>query len=176
MAAGAPIEIRLERGVSVSGRVMAASGEPVAVAQVSLVEDTSHGDMTLRSFFEKVGGDGRFTFDGVPPDRYKFSVKPTRDVEHALETIDVRGALEGLEIVLDKEAAAAEESEAVSPKAVAAPIESRETPPSIRGTTLDLEGNPVVAVLGVTRDPGSRGFSETVREIVSKPDGSFVLD
>jgi RNA polymerase sigma-70 factor (ECF subfamily) len=174
MAGGAPIEIRLERGVSVSGRVTTTGGEPVAGARVSLVEDIPHRP-PLRSFFETAGDDGRFALDGVPVDRYRISVEtPGGRAEQPLETIDVDGPLSGLEIVLDTRAAA--EGKADAPGAGTPPREDREVPPSIRGTVRDPRGNPVVAVLAVTRYPQSPGFNETVRETVSKPDGSFVLE
>ncbi len=176
MAGGAPIEMRLERGVSISGRVIAAGRTPVQGVAVSLLEDSAHGDMSLRSFFEETEEDGRFALAGVPLDRYKLTVRPPAAYVERSDLIQVEGPVSGMEIEIESKATTQKEGDAAILKAASTQSESQTEPPSIRGTIVDPQGHPVVAVVGATRSAGSIGFAETVRETVSRPDGTFLIE
>jgi RNA polymerase sigma-70 factor (ECF subfamily) len=171
MAGGAPLELRLEKGFKVSGRVIRTGGNPVEGAGVALREDASpNGPVSVRQGFMKTGADGRFAFDGIIPERYKLTVSPPPGYDEPPPlTLEVRGPVEGQEVVLE----AREEGQpnvAPEPK----PLGPEEAP-SIRGTISDPSGKPVVALVATTWYHGSVGFSESRRETVSRPDGTFLL-
>lgn len=139
------LDFRLERGLSVSGRVVDAGGAPVAGARVSL--GTGDGVQSFFSGDGQVSDDaGAFTFDGVEPGSYRLTAQkegyapgfggapvvvaaaPVRDVEVRLERgAVVRGHLLGVELADLAEA-----------RVIAAKLTSQNRLPAI--SSVDFEG------------------------------------
>ena len=139
------LDFRLERGLSVSGRVVDAGGAPVAGARVSL--GTGDGVQSFFSGDGQVSDDaGAFTFDGVEPGSYHLTAQkegyapgfggepvvvaaaPVRDVEVRLERgAVVRGHLLGVELADLAEA-----------RVIAAKLTSQNRLPAI--SSVDFEG------------------------------------
>ncbi len=78
IAGGPPLEVRLERGVFVEGRVVGPDGKPVPGAAVNIEEDLPYRfDFSAPHVHPvRTDEDGKFLLRGVPPRPCKLSVSP----------------------------------------------------------------------------------------------------
>ena len=99
-----PLEVRLERGASLRGRVAAPSGAPLGAARVTVRPLDTLSDERAASWQVETGPDGEFRFDTLPPGPVWFQVSLAG---HApLEARADASAVGGVELTLTLEPAA----------------------------------------------------------------------
>jgi protocatechuate 3,4-dioxygenase beta subunit len=95
------LDFRLEAGLSVSGRVVNAGGEPVLAAQVHLSTTGVHWSPEGTD----TDADGAFTLRGVQPGTYRLTATKDGYAAAVREGLAVTAPVQGIELVLERGAA-----------------------------------------------------------------------
>ena len=169
------LDIRLERGGKITGRVVDQEGRPIPGAYLSRA--SSGTALTLNGWDQVCNADGSFVYDGLFLERLFYSLEaaapgfqPQR-LEHSLPR-EGRAATEAV-FQLKREAAAPgtgdlREPARGGPSAATAKLPRRD----MRGTVIGANQKPVA---GAIVRWGATMYEATQREVKTGPDGAFRL-
>ena len=152
------VEVRLEPGVALEGRVTRQNGDPVEGALVHVGHESRFLGRRPGAHFRpwrpsrslaQTDADGRYRIEGLDPGPHRVEVQAERDTANAVA--ELTAGVHRLDLVLDETAPS----------------------PSVAGRVVDEEGAPVPAA-EVQLSAAQSGFPG--QGTFTQPDGSFVLE